>query len=172
MEIDLPEIPAGVVALLGLITPYAVAVVNGLANLTGAAKRVLSVVVALALAGVALGFYYWYTGDALPELPALLLLAVVVAQASYALLTKNTAKAVEDKVAVGALTRAAKRDPHQEDHSVIPAENADGPTLADVGGWVEEPLEADAADDDEEPDIDLEAPDGDEGDDSRGRYAE
>jgi len=53
------------------------------------------VLVLLALTAVVLWFYYVYTGDVVPAWPALALLAIVVAQASYTFVTKSTAAAVE-----------------------------------------------------------------------------
>ncbi len=41
------------------------------------------------------GVYLVYTGDAVPEWPQLVPLTVVVVQASYALITKPTATAIE-----------------------------------------------------------------------------
>lgn len=149
MELTIPEIPAGVVTLLALFTPYGTALLNGLVHLTGVWKRILSVAVALVIAGGVLVIYYVSTGEPVPQWTGLLLLAVVVSQASYGLVVKGTAKQVEDKVAVASLTRRASRDPHMEDHSIIPAENEDGPTLDEVGGWVEEPDAVDVDDADE-----------------------
>ena len=51
--------------------------------------------VALVLTVVVLAFYYLYTGDVVPAWPVLVLLAFVVAQASYTMVTKPTASALE-----------------------------------------------------------------------------
>ena len=49
----------------------------------------------LALAGVVLAFYYVYTGDVVPDWPVLVPLAIIVAQTSYGLITRETAAKVE-----------------------------------------------------------------------------
>ncbi len=53
------------------------------------------------LTAVVLVFYYAYTGDVIPAWPVLVLLAIVVAQASYAMLTRNTAAVVERTLNAG-----------------------------------------------------------------------
>ena len=164
MELTLPEVPAGVVTLLGLFTPYGTALLNGFIHLTGVWKRVVSVAVALAVAAISLVIYYSATGDNVPNLVGLLLLAVVVSQTSYALVTKNTAKAIEDTIAVGSLTRRDERPRKDNGHSTIPGEKADGPSLADVGGWLEHPSDPERVEDlepeegDAEPVLDDEQP--------------
>lgn len=55
----------------------------------------------LVLTAVVLVFYYAYTGDVIPAWPVLVLLAIVVAQASYAMLTRNTAAVVERTLNAG-----------------------------------------------------------------------
>lgn len=94
MEISLPTIPAGVLVLLALAAPYVQAIIQR-PEWTPTVKKVLSIALSVALTAVVLAFYYVYTGDVIPAWPVLVLLAVVVAQASYALVTKNTAQAVE-----------------------------------------------------------------------------
>lgn len=96
MTIDLPTIPAGVLTLLALLAPYVQALVQR-PQWTPAVKKVISVALALVLTGVVLGFYYLYTGDVVPAWPVLVLLAIVVAQASYTLVTKPTATALEER---------------------------------------------------------------------------
>jgi len=96
MNIELPPIPAGVLVLLALLAPYLQALVQRPAWRPWV-KKVISVVVAFVLTAVVLAFYYVYTGDTVPAWPVLVLLAVVVAQASYALITKRTAAAIEQK---------------------------------------------------------------------------
>lgn len=141
MEFELPEIPVYVLGALALVTPYAVALINAFADFTKITRRVVSVVVSLVLAAGVLAWYYYATGEAVPEWPVLLPLSVAVSQASYALVTKGTAAKLEDKVAVKVKTVAAGHDPGDNGHSVVPAENADGPTLEEVGGWTEEPFD-------------------------------
>lgn len=138
MEIVIPEVPAAITALLSFGVPYVVALINGLAHFTGWAKRGLSVVVSLVFAGAVIAFYYFWTGDVVPDWPALLLLSIAVSQSAYALVIKNSVKSVENSVAVAQVTRQAGGDPHNEGHSVIPAENEDSPTLEEVGGYLAE----------------------------------
>lgn len=97
MDITLPTIPAGVLVLLALVAPYAVAALNGALPFVTKPwqKKAVSVVVSAVLTAAVLAFYYVFTGDVVPQWPALVLLAIVVAQASYALVTKSTANAVE-----------------------------------------------------------------------------
>ena len=94
MDIILPTIPAGVLVLLALLAPYVQALIQR-PSWSPAVKKVAAVVVALVLTGVVLGFYYVYTGDTVPEWPVLALLAIVVAQASYTMVTKSSATALE-----------------------------------------------------------------------------
>ena len=109
MDITLPTIPAGVLVLLALLAPYLQAIIQR-PTWRPWVKRVLAIVLALVLAGVVLAFYYVYTGDVVPDWPVVVLLAIVVAQASYGLLTKTTAAAVERTVNVGPDT--LRRDLH------------------------------------------------------------
>ncbi|WP_417510545.1 hypothetical protein [Microbacterium sp.] len=97
MNIELPTIPAGVLVLLALVAPYAVAALNGWLPFIQKPwqKKAVSVIVSVVLTAAVLAFYYVYTGDVIPQWPVLVLLAIVVAQASYALVTKSTANAVE-----------------------------------------------------------------------------
>lgn len=94
MDITLPTIPAGVLVVLGLLAPYVQALIQR-PHWSPGAKKVIAVVLALVLTVVVLAFYYVYTGDVVPQWPVLTLLAIVVAQASYTLVTKSTATALE-----------------------------------------------------------------------------
>lgn len=94
MNIELPTIPAGVLVLLALVAPYVQALIQR-PTWKPAVKKIVSVALALVVTAIVLWFYYVYTGDVVPAWPALALLAIVVAQASYALVTKSTATAVE-----------------------------------------------------------------------------
>lgn len=94
MEIDLPTIPLGVLTLLSLFAPYAVALINQ-PSWPAKWKRAVAIIVAVLLAAVVLALYYLLTGDVLPEWPWLILLAIVVSQASYALLLKPSASTLE-----------------------------------------------------------------------------
>lgn len=97
MNIELPTIPAGVLVLLALVAPYAVAALNGALPFVKKPwqKKAVAIIVAALLTAAVLAFYYAYTGDVIPQWPVLVLLAIVVAQASYALVTKSTAAALE-----------------------------------------------------------------------------
>lgn len=94
MEITLPTIPAGVLTLLAFFAPFAQALVQH-REWSPAVKRVLALIVPSVLAAVVLVFYYVMTGDTIPEWPVFILLAILVAQASFALFTKKPAHAIE-----------------------------------------------------------------------------
>lgn len=94
MNIELPTIPAGVLVLLAIAAPYLQALVQR-PQWSPVAKKIVSVVVALVLTAVVLIFYYLYTGDVIPAWPALVLLAIVVAQASYTLIAKPSVQSLE-----------------------------------------------------------------------------
>lgn len=98
MNIELPTIPLGVLTLLALFAPYAVALINQPAW-PAKWKRAVAVIVAVLLALVVLALYYALTGDVLPDWPWLLLLAVLVSQSSYALLLKPSATRLEKSTA-------------------------------------------------------------------------
>lgn len=107
MNIELPTIPAGVLVLLALAAPYAVAALNGALPFVKKPwqKKMVAIAVALVLTAAVLAFYYAYTGDVIPQWPVLVLLAIVVAQASYALVTKSTATALEQRATPGETLR-------------------------------------------------------------------
>lgn len=94
MEIVIPTTPLGVLTLLAFFAPYAIAVINKPAW-PARVKKWVAILVPILLALLVLVVYYISTGDVVPAWPVLLLLAVVVCQASYALVTKSTAKHVE-----------------------------------------------------------------------------
>ncbi|OIU88676.1 hypothetical protein [Microbacterium sp. AR7-10] len=96
MNIELPTIPAGVLVLLALLAPYVQALIQR-PSWSPTLKKVAAVVVAVVLTAIVLAFYYVYTGDTVPAWPVLVLLAIVVAQASYAMVTKSTATAIEQR---------------------------------------------------------------------------
>lgn len=96
---ELPAIPAGVILILGVFSPFAVAIVNH-ERWTPGAKKVVAIVVPLVLAGLALVIYYAASGDPIPNWPILLLLVVLVSQAAYGLLFKSAATSVESSVGV------------------------------------------------------------------------
>lgn len=101
MNIDLPAIPAGVMLLLGFFAPYAIALVNS-PKWSTASKKLISIAVSIGLALIALAFYYLITKEPLvwENWPVLVLLFIVVAQASYALVTKPSATKVESAAGV------------------------------------------------------------------------
>lgn len=107
MDIILPTVPAGVLVLLALVAPYAIGVLNGALPFVRKAwqKKAVAIIVAVVLAFAVLAFYYAYTGDMLPDWPVLVLLAIVVVQASYALVTKSTATAIEKRFEPGETLR-------------------------------------------------------------------
>lgn len=100
MDITLPEIPLGVLALLAFFSPYAIAALNGALSFvqSAAAKRIVTIVVAVVLAALVLVFYYAMTGDVIPSWPVFVILSIMISAASYALITKPTAKKVEHAV--------------------------------------------------------------------------
>lgn len=97
MTIDLPAIPAGILTLLAFFAPYAIAIINHPAW-APKWKRLVAIIVSIVLALVVMVLYYVMTGDLIPQWPVLLLLAVVVTQAAYALVLKPSAKSVETQL--------------------------------------------------------------------------
>lgn len=113
MDITLPTVPSGVLVLLALFAPFAVAALNGALTFVQKPwqKRAVAVVVAILLAAAVLVFYFAYTGDVIPAWPALVLLAVVVSQSSYALVTKAVAAKIETAVETKVITgQTLRRD--------------------------------------------------------------
>ncbi|HWU30180.1 MAG TPA: hypothetical protein VN041_13945 [Microbacterium sp.] len=100
MDITLPTIPAGVLVLLGLVSPFAVALINGAVKAIRKPwqKKAVAILVAIILTAVVLWFYYAYTGDVVPQWPALVLLTIVVGQFSYSMVTKTPASALEQRI--------------------------------------------------------------------------
>lgn len=94
--IVIPEIPAGILTLLSFFAPYAVALINK-PWWSKTARRWVSVVVAIILALVVWVLYYAMTGDGFATWPQMILLSVVIMQASYSLVTEDSAKAVETR---------------------------------------------------------------------------
>lgn len=93
-DFTLPVAPVALTAILGLLAPYVVAIVNR-PQWSPNAKRIVSVLATVALTVVALVLFYAVTKEPVPEWPQLVLLAIVVSQAAYALLLKPTAVALE-----------------------------------------------------------------------------
>lgn len=96
MDIELPSIPVGILTLLSFFAPYAIAVINN-PRWTTAQKRIVSIVVSVALGLVVWVLYYAMTGEGLGDWPQMILLAVAITQTSYSLVTKKSASAVEAK---------------------------------------------------------------------------
>jgi hypothetical protein len=99
MEITIPAIPIGILTLLGFLTPLAVALVTKPAW-SSSQRKIVSVIVSVLLAAAALILYYAISHDPLPEWPLLVLLAVVVAQASYTLVLKSAADRIDRATAL------------------------------------------------------------------------
>lgn len=93
-EFTLPVVPVALTAILGLLAPYFIAIVNR-PQWSPHVKRIVAVVAVVVLTAVALVLFYAVTKEPVPEWPQLVLLAVVVSQAAYALLLKPTAVALE-----------------------------------------------------------------------------
>lgn len=99
-ELIIPTIPAGVVILLNFFAPYAVSVAIS-PRWPDTAKKLVAVGVSVLLAAVVLLLAFFGFGVEIPSWPSLIVLAVVVCQASYALVTKTTADQVTRTVGVG-----------------------------------------------------------------------
>lgn len=95
MDIVLPVIPAGVLALLSFFSPFAIALINHPSWKAGS-KRLVAVAVSIALTLLVLVFYYAMTGDLVPSWPVMVLLALTIGQAAY-LLLKDSATRVEGR---------------------------------------------------------------------------
>lgn len=113
MNIVLPAIPAGVLVLLAFFAPYLIAVLNGVLKVVRKPwqKKLVTVLVAVVLTAVVLVVYYVWTGDTVPSWPVFVVLALTIISASYALVTKPSASAVEARASGDAdgLTRAQYR---------------------------------------------------------------
>ncbi|WP_017793890.1 hypothetical protein [Leucobacter salsicius] len=81
--------------LLSFLAPYAIALINH-PSWPARWKRTIAIAVSLLLTLIVLGFYYWQTGDVMPQWPVLILLGLVVSQAAFTLLWPST-KRVEAK---------------------------------------------------------------------------
>lgn len=93
-EFVLPTVPTIVTAILNLFAPYLVAIVNR-PEWSANVKRIVAVVVTVVATALVLVMFYAITREPIPDWPLLLLLAVVVSQAAYALLLKQSAQVVE-----------------------------------------------------------------------------
>lgn len=97
MDIAIPFPAAGVLTLLAFFAPYAIGALNGVLPFvkTPLQKKIVSVIVSIALAAVVMVFYYAMTGASLEAWPVFILLAIGIVQLSYGLVTKSGAAAVE-----------------------------------------------------------------------------
>lgn len=96
MNIELPVPALGILTLLGFLAPYAIAIVNRPSWSSGV-KKIVAVVASVVLAAIALALYYLITGEALPTWPLLVLLVIVVCQASYNLVTRDLGAAALER---------------------------------------------------------------------------
>ena len=100
-EIELPAIPAGVLVLLAFFGPYAVSALNAVLPFVKKPwqRKLVSIAVAVALAVVVVVVYFLFGGtiDGL-NIGALVVISVLILSASYALVTKPSASAVEAKL--------------------------------------------------------------------------
>lgn len=94
MNVEIPEVPAGILALLSFFAPYAVALVNS-PRWTEGQRKVVGVAIPAVLGVIVWVIYYAMTGDGLHSWPVMILLAVVITQSSYALVTKKSASKLE-----------------------------------------------------------------------------
>lgn len=93
MDIELPAIPTGVLVLLGIVSPWGQALLQRFVDVSPLVKKIISVLLSILLTAVVLAFYYVYTGDTVPGWPVLVLLTIVVAQATYALIARDAGAA-------------------------------------------------------------------------------
>jgi hypothetical protein len=97
MDVTLPVIPSGITVLLAFFSPYAIAVINHPAWPTKY-KRLVALIVTVVLAAVSMLFYSLMTGFIFPDPAQFIVLFLIISQASYALILKPSAKAVEAAV--------------------------------------------------------------------------
>lgn len=97
MDIAIPAAPAGILTLLAFFAPYAIGALNGVLPFVQKPwqKKLVSILVAVVLAALVVVFYQNITGEPIGNIWVFMLLAVVVVAASYSLITRGTAKAVE-----------------------------------------------------------------------------
>lgn len=100
-ELIIPTIPAGVVVLLNFFAPYAVSIAIN-PRWPEARKKLVAIAISVLLALVVMLLAFFGFGVEIPSWPSLIVLAVVVCQASYALVTKPTADQLARTAGVGA----------------------------------------------------------------------
>jgi hypothetical protein len=99
-DIAIPTIPVGILVLLNFFAPYATAVAID-PRWPAARKKLVAIVVSVVLAVVVI-LFAWWLGSPIPAWPVLVLLAVVISQASYALIVKQSADALASSTGTGA----------------------------------------------------------------------
>lgn len=97
MEVTLPLMPTGITALLAFLSPYAIAIVSH-PSWPAKYKRLVALIVTVVLAGVSMLLYFALTGYVFPNPAQFFLLFLLISQASYALILKPSAKALESSV--------------------------------------------------------------------------
>ncbi|MFD4957157.1 hypothetical protein [Microbacterium sp. NPDC058389] len=100
MNLEIPTAPAGVLVLLSFFAPYAIAALNGVLPFVKRSwqRKLVTIVVALLLTAIVFVLYYAITADTIPSWPVLVLLSLVVIATSYALVTKNSATKIEERL--------------------------------------------------------------------------
>lgn len=93
-EFELPAVPASIVTILGILTPYLVALVNQ-PRWSATQKRVIGAVGSFAVSGAAIAIYYGVSGEPVTNWWSMLLLGLLVSQTAYALVAKPSAKTLE-----------------------------------------------------------------------------
>lgn len=100
MDIAIPVAPLGIITLLGFFAPYAVGPLNGILPFVTKPvhRKLVSIAVAVVLAVVVMVFYFSITREPVTDWWLFTLLAIVVVNASYALITRDLgAKQLERK---------------------------------------------------------------------------
>lgn len=97
MDIAIPAVPVGILTLLAFFAPYAIGALNGVLPFVEKPwqKKLVSVLFAIVLAAIVVVFYQNITGQPIGNIWLFMLLAIVIVAASYSLITRGTAKAVE-----------------------------------------------------------------------------
>ena len=103
MDVAIPAVPVGVLVLLNFFAPYATSIVVQPWWPTSA-KKWVAIAVALLLSAVVLLLAFFGFGEPIPSWPVLLLLGVVVSQASYDLILKKSA----DRLTAATTNRGGK----------------------------------------------------------------
>lgn len=95
---DLPEVPLAVLAIINLLAPLAIGLINS-PKWAPKYKRLVSVAVSVLLSLFALAIFY-AQGEPLPNWPTLILLGILVSQTSYTLLLKAPSTQIEKEYGV------------------------------------------------------------------------